>query len=154
MTRCGRLLLTLNFPCFCLEPQGFSDKILPTSAKWNLPTTKSELVLMRTVTWLFSLHYVIKPVPRLYKGCPQGQDSSGEGIWTPSAFLVPLGGTLKFHGCGSLREGATHQVRPFWILCHLVSAASSYLYGHSLSVVHFPHYTQFTREFNLLINYV
>lgn len=57
MTRCGRLLLTLNFPCFCLEPQGFSDKILPTSAKWNLPTTKSELVLMRTVTWLLSNQY-------------------------------------------------------------------------------------------------
>lgn len=41
VTGCESLLLTLNFSYSCLEPQGLSDKILPTSAKWDLPAAKS-----------------------------------------------------------------------------------------------------------------
>lgn len=42
----GSLLLSLNFPCACVELQGLSDKILPMSAKKDLPATKAGLALI------------------------------------------------------------------------------------------------------------
>lgn len=109
-----RLLLTLNFPRSCLELQSLSDKILPTFAKCNLPATKAGPALTRMVTWLFWLHFIVKPAHRCANVIHEARDRGGEVIVAPSAFLREA--LQKCSGQNSLREGGILQVRASEIL--------------------------------------